>query len=115
MRLSVLVAWFLRVVLCLAFLASGVMKFVDVGYAAQFAAWGYPAGFQYVAGSVEVIGALLLVVPSLTLVGVGILAADMVAATLTLLFNGGGGVVLVPLGFLVTLVALGWLRWRDHI
>ena len=47
-----------------------------------FAAMGYPNGFVYVAGVIEVLGAILLLIPKTAVYGVLLLGATMVVATL---------------------------------
>ncbi len=115
MRASLLVAWVLRFIVAVAFFYFGFIHYRDPGYAAQFVVWGYPAGWHQFTSLIEVIGAVLIIIPTTTLVGVGLLGALLAAAIITLLIHDGGATVLIPLVVLVAVAALGWLRWSERV
>ena len=70
---------------------------------ADFARWGFPAGFNLVCGGLELVGAALLVLPPTRLWGLVLLGAIMAGALFTLLRNRE------PLSHLAPAVAIGVL------
>jgi len=109
-----LTLWILRGLLAAAFLFFGAQKFFVEWYAEQVVAWGFPAGFHFVIGAVELLGAALLLAPALTFFGVALLTLTMIGAALTHLRAGDGALVLVPLTILVLLTVTAWLRWEER-
>lgn len=81
-----------------------VLLFEDIG----IGQW-----FRYLTGSLQVIGAVLLVVPRLAVYGALLLASTMGGAVLTHLFVIGGS-ALVPLVLLTILLGIIWAR-RDQL
>jgi putative oxidoreductase len=73
--------WTLQVLLALAFVAVGARKLLGTSdMIALFDAVGVGQWFRYVTGSLEVLGALLLIVPGKTAFGALLLACVMSAA-----------------------------------
>jgi putative oxidoreductase len=73
--------WALQVVVALAFAAAGSGKLLgSPDMIALFDAIGVGQWFRYVTGALEVLGALLLVVPGMTLLGAVLLACVMAGA-----------------------------------
>ncbi|TPH14050.1 DoxX family protein [Litorilituus lipolyticus] len=57
----------LSYILALIFFASGAAKLLSLSFEMEaFARWGYPIGFMYFTGIVEVLGALGLLIPRLS-------------------------------------------------
>jgi uncharacterized membrane protein YphA (DoxX/SURF4 family) len=83
--------WTLQVLVALAFFAAGSAKLLgSPAMIAVFDAVAIGQWFRYVTGSLEVLGALLLIVPGTTVFGAGLLACVMagaVAAHLTVLHS----------------------------
>ncbi len=102
--------WALAALLCLLFVMAGSAKFgsSDV-WTGMFADWGYPDGFVYVIGAVEVGAAVLLLIPSLAAYAAVVLAVVMFGAAMTHLLHGQPFPQDVV--FLLLLVALAWVRW----
>jgi putative oxidoreductase len=76
-------SWILRIVLAALFLFEGVGKFPDSRlWLRIFEQIGFGQWFRYFTGIIEVVGALMLLVPKATLVGVGLLVCTMVGALL---------------------------------
>lgn len=103
------ILWSVRIVLALAFVAagsaklSGAQQMVDV-----FAKVGMGQWFRYVTGTIEVLGALLLLVPASGLFGALLLGGTMVGAVITHLFLiGGSAIPAIVLGLLCAFVV-----WR---
>jgi len=103
------IVWGVRILLALAFGAAGLAKLAGVPQMVQvFDAIGFGQWFRYVTGVVEVVGAVMLLVPAAGFFGALLLAATMVCATAThLLLIGGNPGPAVLLGALSAFVA-----WR---
>ncbi len=77
------------VILLSVFLMTGVAKLLgDSDMAANFARWGYPLWFMYVAGGMEVAGAVLAGIPQTRLTGALLLGIVMIGAVGTHLVSG---------------------------
>ena len=76
-----------------------------------FQAIGIGQWFRYVTGSLEVVGAIGLVVPLFAAFAALLLAAVMVGAIITHVFIVGGS-PLVPIALLATMIAITYLRRR---
>src|SRR5258708_28531366 len=75
--------WTLQVLVALAFVAAGSGKLLgSPGMIALFDTVGIGQWFRYVTGSLEVLGALLLVVPPTTAFGAVLLVCVMAGAVL---------------------------------
>ena len=73
--------WTLQVLVALAFVAAGAGKLLgSAAMIALFDAVGIGQWFRYVTGSLEVLGALLLIVPGKTAFGAVLLACVMAGA-----------------------------------
>ncbi|ROL68770.1 DoxX family protein [Pseudomonas chlororaphis] len=101
--------WGVRIFLALVFASAGIAKLVGVPQMVQvFDAIGAGQWFRYLTGSVEILGALLLVVPATGFAGGLLLLATMVGAIFThLLLIGGNPMPAMVLGLLSAVVA-----WR---
>ncbi|UGY19450.1 DoxX family protein [Bradyrhizobium septentrionale] len=97
--------WVVRGLLALAFAAAGGAKLYGVPMLVEeFQHIGLGQWFRYLTGSLELFGALLILVPSLAAFGGLLLACIMVGATITHLFVIGGSPV--PALVLLTLSAI---------
>jgi putative oxidoreductase len=108
--------WPLRIVLALAFLYFGIVKFPsDPGspWVHVFEMIGVGQWFRYCTGIIEVVGGLLLLVPSATYVAVAMLASAMVGALLThVVFMGFQPASVVVSVLLLSVLTIGW-RYRS--
>lgn len=103
-------AWGLQILLALVFAAAGGAKLLSVPSMVEvFEAIGAGQGFRYVTGSLETIGALLLLFPATVLSGAALLGCIMVGAVLTHLFLIGGS-ALPALALLTGVAVVVWLR-----
>jgi uncharacterized membrane protein YphA (DoxX/SURF4 family) len=104
-------AWVLSVLLTLAFMIAAIPKLMGAhAWILKFTNWGYPRWFLLAVGSLELVGAALLLIPRLAKYGAIGLAVVMVGAGYTHLANGEGLQVLRPLIFLTLLGTVFWLR-----
>src|ERR1700737_1277640 len=80
-KASNIALWALQVLVALAFVAAGAGKLLGgADMIALFDAVGLGQWFRYVTGSLEVLGALLLIVPGRSAFGAVLLAGVMVGA-----------------------------------
>ena len=105
------VAWILSALGALLLIAAGLPKILGQGgWTARFDRWGYPAGFVVVIGVVEVVGALMLLIPRLAALGAAILTVVMLGATGTHLVHGETPRIAVTLVLAAVFVTIAWLR-----
>jgi uncharacterized membrane protein YphA (DoxX/SURF4 family) len=106
-----IVTWILSGLIALTMIMAGVTKLMgQEKQVTGFAAMGFPNGFVYVAGVIEVVGAILLLIPKTAAFGVLILGATMVVATGAVLKMGDFAHAGFPFAFLVVIGIIGWLR-----
>ena len=112
-RAFAVVLWTLQIVSAALFLFSGALKLTGAPMMVQmFGTIGLGQWFRYVTGGLEVISAVLLLVPSLARFGALALAVTMVGAILTHLFIIGGNPA-VPIALLAATATIAWVRSRD--
>jgi len=105
------IVWGVRILLALAFGAAGLSKLAGVPQMVQvFDAIGFGQWFRYLTGVVEVVGAVLLLVPATGFLGGLLLTATMVGAVAThLVLIGGNPAPALVLGLLSAFVV-----WRQR-
>jgi putative oxidoreductase len=106
--------WVVRGLLALAFVGAGGAKLYGVPMMVQeFEHIGLGQGFRYLTGALEVLGALLILTPSLAAFGALLLIGIMIGATITHLFVIGGtavpALVLLALSAIVAYAKRGQL------
>jgi putative oxidoreductase len=112
-RTAVALAWTVQLGSAAMFLFAGSLKLVGVPLMVhEFGVIGLGQWFRYFTGGLEVISAVLLLVPSLALVGALALAATMVGAIFTHLFIIGGNPA-VPIVLLAATGAIAWAKRND--
>lgn len=101
----------LKGAVAIAFLAAGTAKLVGVQeMVIVFENVGFGQWFRYVTGAIEVVSAVLLFVPGMTLLAALLLAATMLGATFTHFFLIGGSAVPA-----IILLALSlWIGWLNR-
>lgn len=93
----------LQVLTALAFLMAAVPKLAGVEMQIEmFEKIGMGQWLRYVTGAVEVIGAVLMVIPRSTFIGASLLALTMVGAIATHLLLVGGSAVPAIVLFIIT-------------
>ena len=102
--------WLIAVFLAYVFTRQGVSKFSDTsGWAAAFRAWHYPDWFRLAVGAVEVMAALLVLIPGAAFAGGVLIMLVMLGGMGTHVWWSRPGQVtseILPL-LLGTLVAIG--------
>ena len=102
--------WILQALAAAAFLMAGATKLAGAEmHVAMFEKIGLGQWFRYFTGGLEVICALLLLLPRTAGIGAALLAATMVGAVATHLFVIGGSPVPPIVLFLITSV-VAWYR-----
>jgi putative oxidoreductase len=105
-----IVLWVLQVLVALALLGAGAAKLSgDQAMVAQFETIGLGQWFRYLTAALEVLGAILLLVPRLSGVGALLLSCVMAGAVVAHLVKLGGS-PLPALVFLVMLLTIAWGR-----
>lgn len=109
-RVANVALWTLQVLAAAMFLMAGGSKLAGApDMVGVFDTVGIGQWFRYLTGALEVVGAVLLLVPGVALWGALLLAAVMVGAILSHLTVLGGSVV-TPLVLLLVLLVIGWGR-----
>jgi putative oxidoreductase len=112
-RVSNLTLWVLQAFLAAAFLLFGASKFSGhvVFWVQLFARIGIGQWFRYFTGGLEVICAVLLLIPRTSAVAAALLACTMAGAVFVHVFILGDGSAWVFSGLpLLILVAIAWKR-----
>jgi uncharacterized membrane protein YphA (DoxX/SURF4 family) len=110
-RALTIALWVLQVVLALQFAMAGLTKlFGDPAMVQMFADIGIGQWFRYVVGTLEVAGAVGVLVPRVSGLAALGLVCLMVGATLTNLFVLGAS-PLLTIGLLVVGGLVAWGRW----
>jgi uncharacterized membrane protein YphA (DoxX/SURF4 family) len=109
-RTKTLVLWTLQLVAAAMFLVAGSLKLAGAPPMVQlFSAIGIGQWFRYVTGTIEVVSAVSLLVPSLALFAALALAVTMIGAVFTHLFIVGGNPA-IPLVLLIATVTIAGMR-----
>jgi putative oxidoreductase len=102
------------VLLALIFLGSGGAKLAGLGFEIEaFTRWGYPLWFMYLAGIVEVAGAVLLLVPRLSALAAAGLAAFMLGAIGTHVVHAEWAMLAVAIAITLLAARLAWAGRRE--
>jgi uncharacterized membrane protein YphA (DoxX/SURF4 family) len=103
-----IVLWVLQLAAAAMFLMAAIPKLTGNPQAVEgFAKIGLGQWFRYLTGTLEVVGALLLLIPRLCGLGGLLLACVMVGAVATHLFVLGGS----PVPAIVLLVVTAFIAW----
>jgi len=113
-RVALVALWLTQIALAGMLILAGGLKLAGVPVmVALFDAIGIGQWFRYVTGSIEVVSAVALLVPSWAAFGALLLIPTMVGAVFTHLFIVGGSAV--PATVLLTgSLAIAWAR-RDRL
>ena len=99
--------WILQIGAAGMFLMAGSFKLSgDPRMVGLFDAIGFGQWFRYVTGSLEILGAVLLLVPRLSGLGALLLVGVMLGAVTTHFFIGGS-----PLGAIILLIVTSVVAW----
>ena len=106
--------WLLQLLLAVMMAGPGIDKFTSPTWERMFRVWGYPDGFYLVIGAIEVVCGIALLIPKLASGSAMTLAVVMAGAAATQIFRGGRNGV-GEIVFMVLLLVIAALRWRDRL
>jgi putative oxidoreductase len=106
--------WLLAVLLAVVMVGPGSQKFTSPTWERMFRTWGYPDGFYLVIGAIEVVGGVCLLIPKVASVSALVLAVVMDGAEATQILRGGRNGI-GELVFMLLLLGLAAIRWRDRL
>jgi putative oxidoreductase len=111
MKIKTIASWVVAVLLALAFLGAGFTKLSSQPMmVTEFTAFGLPMWFMYVTGVIEVVSAVLVLIPRLSGIGAALLVCVMVGALVAHISHGQAAMIGVPVVLLVLAIVLGTLR-----
>ncbi len=106
--------WSLQLLAAAMFLFAGTLKLSGAPIMVQmFGVIGLGQWFRYLTGAIEVVGAVLLLTPSLALFGAVPLALTMIGAIVTHLFVVGGNPAM-PVLLLGATTTVASMRWSER-
>ncbi|GAB5401150.1 MAG: hypothetical protein Aureis2KO_27350 [Aureisphaera sp.] len=109
-----ILSWGLRILLSLAFLLASSGKLTaNEGVVQMFTNWGFPDGLHFVIGGLELVLAILILIPKTLKIALFGLAIIMVGAMLTHVLMDPIGQVIRPLVFLVLLISVYYLNFMN--
>jgi uncharacterized membrane protein YphA (DoxX/SURF4 family) len=101
-RAASIATWVVAVLLCLAFLGAGAAKLTGQPMMQQeFAVFGYPLWFMYLTGLIELVSAILVVIPRTSRLGAALLVCVMVGAIVSHLAHGQAAMIGAPVVLLI--------------
>ena len=105
---ATVILWTLQLGTAAMFLFAGTLKVIGVPMMVdEFARIGLGQWFRYFTGGLELVSAVLILVPSFAVFGALALAATMIGAILTHLFVIGGS----PAVPVILLASTAWIAW----
>jgi uncharacterized membrane protein YphA (DoxX/SURF4 family) len=109
-RAATIALWVVQAAAAALFLSAGIPKLIGAAAMVQmFDAIGLGQWFRYLTGGIEVVSAVLLLVPSLAFFGAILLIPTMIGAIVTHVFVVGGSPVPATV-FLLATAGIAWLR-----
>jgi putative oxidoreductase len=113
-RAGTIALWILQIATAAMFLLAGSSKLAGASaMVGLFEGIGIGQWFRYLTGTIEVVSAILLLIPSLAFFGALLLVPTMVGAVLTHLFIvGGNPAPAIVLG--ASAAAIAWTRSRGR-
>ena len=113
-KAGVALLWTVQILVCLAFIMTGVAKFRAPFWIDGFARWGYPDWFRVTIGVLEIVGGLLIALPATASYATALLGGILAGAAATLLLHNENPAA--PIVWFVVVVLIGVSRrsraWR---
>ena len=105
----------MSILLALIFLASGLAKLASLQFElVAFERWGYPIGFMYLIGAVEVLGGIGLIIHRLSAIAGAALALMMIGAIGTHVIHSEWGMLAAASAIFLMCVVRAYLG-RDDV
>jgi uncharacterized membrane protein YphA (DoxX/SURF4 family) len=111
-RIDTLATWLPRLALAVAFLMIGASKFRDPMWVRLFEKIGFGQWFRYLAGAMQVGGAILALVPRLALLGIALIVCTLVGAVVVWIVFGQPFAAIIPGTLLAVVLAIGYAEYR---
>jgi len=106
---DVMITWILRVALAVIFVSVGRDKFdPNSMWPALFARIGFGQWFRYLTGTLQITGALLVLIPRTFPLGIALLACTMIGAVVVWVSFGEPGNAIIPGVILIAVLGIGW-------
>ena len=106
---DVVITWILRVALAIVFVSLGREKFdANSMWPALFARIGFGQWFRYLTGTLQITGALLVLIPRTFPLGIALLACTMIGAVAVWIRFGEPANAIIPAVVLVGVLGIGW-------
>lgn len=103
----------LAAIVSLFFVVGGLINIIAPAHITQdYERWGYPNWFHYLTGFLELLAALLIIIPMTRIAGSALGGAVMVAAVATLIWHGSFPRAIVPSVALLIIAANALLTSR---
>lgn len=110
---KLIVSWILRILVALGFLLASLGKLTSNANVIQmFENWGFPDGFYLVIGILELVLAVMLLIPKTMKIALLGLIVLMVGAIITHIVNDPIGQILRPIIFMLFLLGIYFLNFR---
>jgi len=94
-RAKTIALWALQIIFALLMITAGYSKFTVDRWPGDFEQWGYPDGFVYVIGVLEIVGGIGLLIPRITFYAAALLCIIMIGATITRIIDSTNTVALI--------------------
>jgi putative oxidoreductase len=113
-RIDTLRTWLPRIAVAVAFLSIGYSKFETQSmWIRTFNEIGFGDWFRYFTGAVQMLGAVLVLIPRTCVIGIAILSSTMIGAALIWIFLlHAPGNAPIPLVVLAALIVVGFQARR---
>jgi uncharacterized membrane protein YphA (DoxX/SURF4 family) len=103
--------WLLSLFLSYEFVLSGLAKLMaKPKMIASFHTFGYPLWFMYLTGCIELVCAVLVLIPRTAVAAAAVLVCVMIGALFSHLGHGQSDEIALPLGLLLAAVVLALVR-----
>ncbi len=109
---NIVISWVLRILVTLGFLAASLGKLTNSPMVIEmFEKWGFPDGFYFIIGILELLLAVLLLIPKTLKIAIIGLSLMMLGATVTHLINDPVSQLIRPMIFLIFIGAIYYINY----
>ncbi|NND51666.1 MAG: DoxX family protein [Flavobacteriaceae bacterium] len=113
-KYEIVLSWILRIIIALGFLLASSAKLLsDPGVVELFKNWGFPNGFHLLIGALELILAVMILIPKTLKVAIFGLLIIMVGALITHLINDPISNIIRPLIFMIFLGLVFYFNFKQ--
>lgn len=109
---NLIISWVLRFLVTLGFLAASLGKISNNKEVIKmFENWGFPDGFHFIIGIMELLLAILLLIPKTLKIAIIGLSLIMLGATITHFINDPVSQLIRPIIFLIFIGAIYYINY----